>query len=86
MRAPWGGAVVVLVEESVEADVEIMEGAEGACEVNEASLPQGCAKKRSIFPRAGALVGLCVQEGSPHPRAGESSEGGDRGRSRRCRG
>jgi hypothetical protein len=68
-EGPVRGAVVVLVEEGVEADVEVVERAESAGEV-QASLAQG-APEALHFSAGGRVVGLGVQEGRAHPGAGE---------------
>ncbi len=63
------GAMVVLVEEGAEAHVEVVERAEGACEV-EAALAEG-APEALHFPSRRRVVGLGVQEGRPHAGASE---------------
>ncbi len=61
--------MVVLVEEGAEAHVEVVERAEGACEV-EAALAEG-APEALHFPSRRRVVGLGVQEGRPHAGASE---------------
>jgi len=55
--------MVVLVEEGAEAHVEVVERAEGACEV-EAALAEG-APEALHFPSRRRVVGLGVQESRP---------------------
>jgi hypothetical protein len=69
-QAAVGRAVIVLVDESPEPDIEVMQGAERAYEI-EATFAQ-CAPETLHFPACRGIVGLGVDERRAHACASQA--------------